>query len=124
MKINILLDFHGKYSKKNFFVKLIYLISRVFWSGFFLIFWPTYRETSDAKVCSDAFLTPELEWCKNGYNLGISSCNAICELHWSSILLIFKISDNNFSVDCVDPVRSSKSVKQFHKSSLNGTYIF
>ena len=37
MKIKILLNFHGKYSKK-IFVKLIYLISRVFWSGLFLIF--------------------------------------------------------------------------------------
>ena len=83
----------------------------------------TGLETKEAKVCKEAFRTPELEWCKNGYNLGISSCNAICELHLSSIRLlsIFKISDNNFSVDCVDPVRSSKSVKQFHKSSLNGT---
>ena len=34
------LNFHGKYSK-IFFVKLIYLISRVFWSGLFLIFWLT-----------------------------------------------------------------------------------
>ena len=86
----------------------------------------TGLETKEAKVCKEAFRTPELEWCKNGYNLGISSCNAICELHLSSIRLlsIFKISDNNFNVDCVDPVRSSKSVKQFHKSSLNGTYIF
>ena len=85
----------------------------------------TGLETKEAKVCKEAFRTPELEWCKNGYNLGISSCNAICELHLSSIRLlsIFKISDNNFSVDCVDPVRSSKSVKQFHKSSLNGTYV-
>ena len=29
--------------KKNFLVKLINLISRVFWSGLFLIFWPTMR---------------------------------------------------------------------------------
>ena len=103
--------------KKNS-VKLIHFISRVFLN--FL----SHRETREAKVCSDAFLTPELEWCKNGYNLGINSCNAICELHLSLsiILSIFKISDNNFSVDCVEPVRSSKSVKQFHKSSLNGTF--
>ena len=42
MKIKILLDFlNGKYSKKIFFVKLIYLISRVFWSVLSYIFWPT-----------------------------------------------------------------------------------
>ena len=29
------------FGEKIFFVKLIYLTSRVFWPGFFKIFWPT-----------------------------------------------------------------------------------
>ena len=33
-----------EFGQKNFFVKLIYLISRVFWPGRFLIFWPTVKE--------------------------------------------------------------------------------
>ena len=40
-KLKFYLIFMENIQKKNFFVKLIYLISQVFWSGLFLIFWPT-----------------------------------------------------------------------------------
>ena len=35
---------------KTFFVKLIYLISGVFWPGFFYIFWPTVTSSPCIKV--------------------------------------------------------------------------
>ena len=77
-----------------------------------------YLEVNDSKVCKADFRTPLLEWCKNGKILGTRSFNGNVLLELAGILF-FSTSDKSFIVDWVDPVKSSKSVKQFHKSSLN-----
>ena len=76
-----------EFGQKKIFMKLIYLISRVFWPGIFLIFCPTVVCISCVYFLGEWYFDCECERCRDPTELETFVSALICEVCEDDFLL-------------------------------------